>query len=73
MEGSVAIRINTDKVFAGRQFQLTDKFVSVVRLFKIKLKISRTSIDACRDYFKEELINDDWKLVKELKTFFEIL
>jgi translation initiation factor 5B len=48
----------------GRHFDETDELVS---------KISRASIDACKDYFRDDLQTDDWKLMKDLKTVFEIL
>ncbi|XP_031631192.1 eukaryotic translation initiation factor 5B [Contarinia nasturtii] len=48
----------------GRHFDDTDMLVS---------KISRQSIDACKDYFREDLNNADWKLMVELKKLFQIL
>ncbi|XP_055325109.1 eukaryotic translation initiation factor 5B [Sitodiplosis mosellana] len=48
----------------GRHFEDTDMLVS---------KISRQSIDACKDYFREDLNNADWKLMIELKKLFQIL
>lgn len=48
----------------GRHFEETDMLVS---------KISRQSIDACKDYFREDLNNADWKLMIELKKMFQIL
>jgi hypothetical protein len=37
------------------------------------LQISRESIDACKDYFRDELQKTDWVLMVELKKLFEIL
>ena len=36
-------------------------------------QISRESIDACKDYFRDELQKSDWQLMVELKKLFEIL
>ncbi|KAH8263817.1 hypothetical protein KR038_007926 [Drosophila bunnanda] len=48
----------------GRHFEAEDMLVS---------KISRQSIDACKDYFRDDLIKADWSLMVELKKVFEIL
>ncbi|XP_045763921.1 eukaryotic translation initiation factor 5B [Maniola jurtina] len=48
----------------GRHFDETDFLVS---------KISRASIDACKDYFRDDLIKSDWQLMVELKKLFQIL
>ncbi|XP_020800004.1 eukaryotic translation initiation factor 5B [Drosophila serrata] len=48
----------------GRHFEADDMLVS---------KISRQSIDACKDYFRDDLIKADWSLMVELKKVFEIL
>ncbi|XP_055685895.1 eukaryotic translation initiation factor 5B isoform X1 [Lutzomyia longipalpis] len=53
----------TPKMF-GRHFEETDMLVS---------KISRQSIDACKDYFRDDLIKADWALMVELKKLFQIL
>lgn len=37
------------------------------------LQISRESIDACKNYFREDLSKDDWKLVVRMKKLFKIL
>lgn len=63
--GSVAIRVKTDgNLTAGRQFDLSHKFVSI---------LNRTSIDILKDHFRKEMTRDDWDLVRALKPFFEIL
>ncbi|XP_055378724.1 eukaryotic translation initiation factor 5B [Condylostylus longicornis] len=48
----------------GRHFEADDMLVS---------KISRQSIDACKDYFRDDLLKSDWALMVELKKVFEIL
>ncbi|XP_061389191.1 eukaryotic translation initiation factor 5B isoform X1 [Musca vetustissima] len=48
----------------GRHFDADDMLVS---------KISRQSIDACKDYFRDDLIKADWALMVELKKLFQIL
>ncbi|KAH1027913.1 eukaryotic translation initiation factor 5B [Dendroctonus ponderosae] len=48
----------------GRHFDETDFLVS---------KISRQSIDACKDYFRDDLVKTDWQLMVELKKIFQIL
>lgn len=52
-----------DKKLYGRHFDEKDELVS---------KISRESIDACKNYFREDLSKDDWKLVMSLKKVFKI-
>ncbi|KAH9373726.1 hypothetical protein HPB48_018629 [Haemaphysalis longicornis] len=48
----------------GRHFDHTDFLVS---------KISRASIDACKEHFRDDLIKTDWQLMVELKKLFQIL
>ncbi|KAK3778831.1 hypothetical protein RRG08_013097 [Elysia crispata] len=48
----------------GRHFDESDMLVS---------KISRQSIDAVKDHFREEMSKQDWRLMVELKKQFEIL
>jgi len=48
----------------GRHFDEKDLLMS---------RISRESIDACKDYFRDELTKSDWSLMVELKKIFEIL
>ena len=67
----------------GRHFDETDMLMSRVpytgflKIFFIcqcfHLQISRESIDACKDYFRDELTKSDWGLMVELKKIFEIL
>ncbi|ODN03929.1 Eukaryotic translation initiation factor 5B [Orchesella cincta] len=48
----------------GRHFEETDLMIS---------KISRESIDACKEYFRNELQKGDWQLMVELKKLFQIM
>merc|ERR1711990_1351098 len=48
----------------GRHFDEKDMVIS---------KISRESIDACKDWFRDDLQKSDWALMVELKKLFEIL
>ncbi|KAL7306867.1 hypothetical protein TKK_0001027 [Trichogramma kaykai] len=48
----------------GRHFDETDMLVS---------KITRQSIDACKEFFREDLVKNDWQLMVELKKTFQIL
>ena len=44
-----------------------------LRLKNVAFQISRASIDACKDYFRDDLQKSDWQLMVELKKVFEIL
>ncbi|CAG0913882.1 unnamed protein product [Notodromas monacha] len=48
----------------GRHFEATDTIVS---------RISRESIDACKEFFRDDLQKPDWQLMIELKKLFQIL
>lgn len=48
----------------GRHFEVEDQLVS---------RISRESIDAVKNYFRDEMTKADWQLMIELKKIFEIL
>uniref|UniRef100_UPI00398EE9C0 eukaryotic translation initiation factor 5B n=1 Tax=Pristiophorus japonicus TaxID=55135 RepID=UPI00398EE9C0 len=48
----------------GRHFEATDFLVS---------KISRQSIDALKNWFRDEMQKSDWQLIMELKKVFEII
>lgn len=39
----------------------------------LSFQISRQSIDACKDYFRDDLLKSDWALMVELKKLFQIL
>ena len=65
----------------GRHFDETDLLISRVSscgrkdlsFYHFLLQVSRESIDACKDYFRDELAKSDWALMVELKKLFEIL
>lgn len=48
----------------GRHFEETDTLIS---------HISRESIDACKNYFREDLEKSDWQLMVELKKVLQII
>jgi translation initiation factor if-2, putative (fragment) len=48
----------------GRHFDYNDMLVS---------RITRESIDAVKEYFRDEMLKSDWQLMIELKKTFEIL
>lgn len=48
----------------GRHFEATDPLVS---------KINRQSIDALKNWFRDEMQKTDWQLIVELKKVFEII
>ncbi|CAN9498319.1 unnamed protein product [Ophioblennius macclurei] len=48
----------------GRHFEATDIIVS---------KITRASIDALKNWFRDEMQKSDWQLIMELKNTFEII
>ncbi|XP_069377636.1 eukaryotic translation initiation factor 5B [Paralichthys olivaceus] len=48
----------------GRHFEATDMLVS---------KITRASIDALKNWFRDEMQRTDWQLIVELKKTFEII
>lgn len=48
----------------GRHFEETDMLIS---------HISRESIDACKNYFRDDLEKSDWQLIVELKKVLEII
>ncbi|XP_051283046.1 eukaryotic translation initiation factor 5B [Dicentrarchus labrax] len=48
----------------GRHFEATDVIVS---------KITRASIDALKNWFRDEMQKTDWQLIMELKKTFEII
>ncbi|XP_078514139.1 eukaryotic translation initiation factor 5B isoform X2 [Lissotriton helveticus] len=54
---------DSPKMF-GRHFEATDFLVS---------KINRQSIDALKNWFREEMQKTDWQLIVELKKVFEII
>lgn len=56
---SVAVKIDpVQSIMYGRQFDHTDAIYS---------RLSRASIDALKDFFKDDLSKEDWRLVVKLK------
>jgi len=65
IDGGVSVSIHNEKhIMAGRNFDETNQLVSI---------ISRDSIEALKEYFKDELVKDDWRLVVKLKKVFDII
>jgi len=65
--GSVAIKIvneSNPNLTYGRQFDSTHSLYST---------LTRASIDALKENFKDKLENEDWKLVVKLKKVFNII
>jgi len=62
--GGVAVKIVGDAAISyGRHFDDTNQIASI---------LTRDSIDALKQYFKEDLNQDDWRLVIQLKKMFGI-
>jgi len=63
-DGSVAVRIGGQPNIAfGRQFDDTNQIASW---------ITRRSIDSLKEYFRDDMTMEDWKLVKALKAKYHI-
>ena len=64
-DGDVAIRIKVadSSLAAGRHFDENSTYVS---------QITRNSINALKNYFREDMTTDDWKLVIKLKKILNI-
>ena len=64
-DGDVAIRVKVSdsSLAAGRHFDETSTFIS---------HITRNSIDALKNYFRDDMTTDDWKLVIKLKKILNI-
>ena len=61
-DGPVAIRVSGQShVTYGRQFDHTHQVCSL---------ITRKSIDTLKEFYRDEMTMDDWKLVKMLKSKF---
>ena len=64
----------------GRHFDHTDMLVSkvcsgetlIIKYLFILMQISRESIDAVKNYFREDLQKSDWQLMIELKKLLNI-
>ena len=63
---TVAVKISNDSnptLMYGRQFDHTHSLYS---------KLTRQSIDAAKEFFKDEFTKEDWQLVVKLKKVFNI-
>ena len=61
----MAVKIEGEsQVMFGRHFDETHQIASL---------LNRDSIDALKQFFKEDLTKDDWKLVIQLKKMFNIV
>ena len=61
----MAIKIvNDGSIMYGRHFDHNSQICSF---------ISRDSIDALKEFFKDEMSQDDWRTVIKLKKVFEIM
>eukprot|EP00824_Muranothrix_gubernata_P011300 TRINITY_DN24600_c0_g1_i2.p1 TRINITY_DN24600_c0_g1~~TRINITY_DN24600_c0_g1_i2.p1 ORF type:complete len:900 (+),score=240.83 TRINITY_DN24600_c0_g1_i2:394-2700(+) len=64
-DGAVAVKISGESsIMIGRHFDYPTQFCSI---------ITRDSIEACKAYFRDELTQDDWKLMIKLKKIFGIV
>ena len=65
VDGSVSIRLRVfdSSLTAGRHFDEKCTFVA---------QITRNSIDALKEFFREDMTQDDWKTVIKLKKILEI-
>ena len=62
---SVSVKIDAvTSVAYGRQFDLTYLFHS---------RVTRKSIDALKEFFKEDVAKEDWQLLLRLKKMFGVL
>lgn len=64
-DGGVSVRIEHDKHIAAlKNFDHTNQIVSM---------LTRTSIDNLKELFRDEMTQDDWRLVKKLKEVLNIV
>ena len=64
-DGDVAIRIKVadSSLAAGRHFDENSTYVS---------QITRASIETLKFYFREDMTNDDWKLIMKIMEILNI-
>lgn len=63
-DGSVAVRISGGgNVTIGRHFEQTNQ---------INSWLTRRSIDALKNFYRDQMTMDDWRLVKSLKEVYKI-
>jgi translation initiation factor 5B len=61
---SVAVKIEAShQPTYGRQLEETDTLYSL---------ISRESIDTLKEYYRADVSNDEWNLIKKLKPLFDV-
>jgi translation initiation factor 5B len=61
---SVAVKIEgPNQPSYGRQLEENDTLYSL---------ISRQSIDTLKEYYRTEVTNDEWNLIKKLKPLFDV-
>lgn len=48
-------------------------YIVLFTVCALGLQISRQSIDALKDWFRDEMQKSDWQLIVELKKVFEII
>lgn len=64
IDGGISLKIANEKnVQAKRDFDYDNQLASL---------LTRGSIDALKEFYRDEMTDDDWKLVKKLKTVYEI-
>lgn len=69
LEGELILR----EFWKRNELNLCIKKSGLINKLSFLFQISRQSIDACKDYFRDDLIKADWALMVELKKMFEIL
>uniref|UniRef100_A0A6A7FX50 Eukaryotic translation initiation factor 5B n=1 Tax=Hirondellea gigas TaxID=1518452 RepID=A0A6A7FX50_9CRUS len=60
----IAQGVMESHIYYGRQFDYRNKLCSV---------LTRNSIDVLKEHFKQELSDENWRLVVKLKKFFQII
>lgn len=60
---AVKIEMGSSQPTYGRQLEEDDTLYSL---------ISRASIDTLKEYYRKEVSNDEWLLIKKLKPVFDI-
>ena len=60
---AIRVKVSDSSLAAGRHFDETATFIS---------HITRNSIDALKNYFRDDMTTDDWKLVIKLKKILNI-
>ncbi|KAG8290029.1 Translation Initiation Factor 5B [Homalodisca vitripennis] len=66
-----SIQYTSPRSVNTRDVVTTDRLLALI--YVLCSQISRQSIDACKDYFRDDLLKTDWQLMVELKKLFQIL